>query len=600
MGKKYYVYVLMDSSKRGEYIFGEYKFDYEPFYIGKGCGDRIKNTIYDSSKFKSNKINKLRDSDIEIKSEKIYDCLSNEESISLEKKLIKLIGRRDLSMGTLVNVTDGGDGRINSNHSRETIDKISKNRTGKGIGWTHSEITLKKMSENQRGVGNGFYGMTHSLESKNKISIKNFGKNHSMYNKNHNTEIRNKIRMGRKNLSNDRLKEICQSFNKEVDLYSLDMTFIEKFKSVKEASIRTGINESIISKCCRGEIMNPTRYFFKYSNVCDKIKNNKYLINIGDSIPFGTKKKYTLIKRNKKSAIMVCNGSGEEVSIRYSDLRILTQKDSNDSDFAELYIFLRGHGNFKVDRKLKKIYNDNLIIYYNKLLNSSELFLDKMEIYNRYSDDKKTINIFEDQWRDKKDIIKSRLLNNLNKSNKIYARKCVIKEVPYKEKKDFIDSNHIQGDVRSRINIGLYYKDELVSIMTFGGLRKNLGQVSKEGSFELLRFCNKINMSIVGGASKLFKYFTRNYDVLEVISYADRSWSSGNLYQKLGFTISDNKIIPNYFYIIDGQRKNRFGYRKDILVSSGYDPKMTEVEIQHSRGYYRIFDTGSFKYIWKN
>jgi len=57
--------------------------------------------------------------------------------------------------------------------------------------------------------------------------------------------------------------------------------------------------------------------------------------------------------------------------------------------------------------------------------------------------------------------------------------------------------------------------------------------------------------------------------------------------------------LPSYFYIIDGVRKNRFGYRKDILVSAGFDINMTEVSIQHSRGYYRIFDCGSLKYEYK-
>lgn len=590
----------MDSSKSGNYVYGNYIFEYEPFYIGKGCGNRINNTLYDKSKFKLNKISKLNNTNIEIISKKISENLSNEDSIILEKKLINKIGRRDLNSGTLVNLTDGGDGRINSKHSIETKNKISRNRRGKGIGWVHSNNTLKKMSEKQSGNGNGFFGMTHSQVAKDNISMKNSGTGHPMYNKQHTEEVKNKIKEKRKNLCNNKLKEICQSFNKEVELYSLDMTFIKKFESVKAASIETNINESIISKCCRGDIIKPTRYFFKYSNKESKIKNNKYLINIGDSIPFGTKLNYKLIKRNKKSVIAIRSDNEEEVTLQYKNFPILEYKDTNDSDFVELYLFLSKYDKFKIDRESQKIYNEGLIIYYNKLLNSSELFLEKLEIFNRYSNEIKTINIFEDQWLDRKEVVKSRLLNLLNKSKRVYARKCVIKEVSYKEKKEFIDENHLQGDVRSRVNLGLYYEDELISIMTLGGLRKNLGQVSKEGSYELLRFCNKLNVSNIGGASKLFKYFINNYEVSNVISYADRSWSSGELYEKMNFTKSETKIIPNYFYIIDGTRKNRFGYRKDILVSAGFDKNMTEVAIQHSRGYYRIFDLGSYKYEWSS
>lgn len=141
--KKYYIYVLLDSSKPGEYIYGKYVFDFEPFYIGKGTGDRIKNTFYDKSIFKKSKIEKLKREDIKIISKKIIEDLSNDESLLLEKELISLIGRRDLNKGTLVNTTDGGDGRLNSKHSEETKNKISKNRKGKGIGWKHNEETKK-------------------------------------------------------------------------------------------------------------------------------------------------------------------------------------------------------------------------------------------------------------------------------------------------------------------------------------------------------------------------------------------------------------------------------------------------------------------------
>jgi len=66
MRKDYYVYVLMDSSKKGEYVYGDIKFNFEPFYIGKGKGDRINQTIYDKSPFKKNKINKLNELNIDI------------------------------------------------------------------------------------------------------------------------------------------------------------------------------------------------------------------------------------------------------------------------------------------------------------------------------------------------------------------------------------------------------------------------------------------------------------------------------------------------------------------------------------------------------
>ena len=207
------------------------------------------------------------------------------------------------------------------------------------------------------------------------------------------------------------------------------------------------------------------------------------------------------------------------------------------------------------------------------------------------------IHVFEDEWLYKQDIVKSRLSNILGLTpSKIYARKTEIREVSPKDSKLFLDTNHIQGNVNSSIKLGLYYNDELVSLMTFGALRKSMGGISKEGSYELFRFCNKLDTTVIGGADKLLKYFINTYKPIEIISYADRRWSQGGLYEKLGFThIHDSK--PNYWYIIGTNREYRFKYRKDVLVKEGFDPTKTEHQIMLDRGIHRIYDCGNKKYI---
>lgn len=211
----------------------------------------------------------------------------------------------------------------------------------------------------------------------------------------------------------------------------------------------------------------------------------------------------------------------------------------------------------------------------------------------------KLVQVFEDEWRDKKDIVKSRILNILGVSpEKIFGRKTNIREIDNKEAKSFLETNHIQGGINCKINIGLYYNEELVSVMSFGGLRKNLGSSSKEGVYEMYRFCNKLNTTVVGGASKLLKYFINEYNPKEIISYADRRWSQGELYEKLGFE-KVSETVPNYFYSKGMVRENRFNYRKDKLVSLGHDKSKTEKEIMSDLGYYRIYDCGSLKYSYK-
>jgi len=211
------------------------------------------------------------------------------------------------------------------------------------------------------------------------------------------------------------------------------------------------------------------------------------------------------------------------------------------------------------------------------------------------------IHIWEDDWLYRQEIVKSIILNKLGKNtNKIYARKCIIKEM-YDNKllRDFLNKNHIQGFVGSKVKIGLFYNDELVSLMTFGNRRIAMGKKStNKGEYELLRFCNKLNTNIVGGASRLFKYFINNYTPSEMTTYADRSFSQGKLYETLGFNYN-GKTEPNYYYIIDGIRHHRFNFRKDLLVKKGFDPNKSEHEIMIDRKIYRIYDSGNLKFIYK-
>ena len=213
----------------------------------------------------------------------------------------------------------------------------------------------------------------------------------------------------------------------------------------------------------------------------------------------------------------------------------------------------------------------------------------------------KLIHIFEDEWRDKRDICESRVKDILNIDiERIGARKCEIREINSRDERIFLNDNHIQGYTPSKYCYGLYYEGKLVSLMSFCNLRKNLGNNRKEGTYELLRYCNKIGTSVVGGASRLLKHFLRVKNPDTVLSYADRRWSSGNMYEKIGMTFSHN-TKPNYYYLLGGNRHNRFSFRKDILVKKyNCPPNMTEREFCLAQHWYRIYDCGSKAYIYKN
>ncbi len=208
------------------------------------------------------------------------------------------------------------------------------------------------------------------------------------------------------------------------------------------------------------------------------------------------------------------------------------------------------------------------------------------------------IYIWEDWWVRKKEIVKSMLSSILGTSTKkVYARNCQVREISNEEAKSFLHNNHIQGPSISKVRIGLFHNNELVSVMTFGALRKVLGAAAIDNHWEMMRFCSKLDMIIVGGASRLFHYFIKNYSPISVISYANRDWSNGGVYEKLGFKFIGT-TEPGYFYAKGKRRFNRAQFTKHKLVAQGADITKTESMIMKERGYMKIWDTGNLKYAW--
>jgi hypothetical protein len=133
--------------------------------------------------------------------------------------------------------------------------------------------------------------------------------------------------------------------------------------------------------------------------------------------------------------------------------------------------------------------------------------------------------------------------------------------------------------------------------MTFSKLRKAVGMNHKEGSYELARFCNEKNTAVIGGASKLFQHFIQNYKPKYVLSFANRDWSIGNLYEKLQMSFK-NYTTPGYFYVKSQYKYSRFAFTKHKLVEMGFDKNKSEHDIMTEQGYFRIWDCGNLKYEW--
>lgn len=249
---------------------------------------------------------------------------------------------------------------------------------------------------------------------------------------------------------------------------------------------------------------------------------------------------------------------------------------------------------------LKQIAIEHHGLYWHSEQNKSSRFYHKKKSELCQEKGIRLIQIFEDEWRDKKQIVKSRLKHICGLTKyKIYGRKCKIERITNNSlKKKFLDKYHIQGNDKSLVYYGLYYKNRLVSLMTFGPLRNALGNKTKqENVWELVRYCTISNFTVVGGAHKLLKHFLTIHKPLKIVTYADARWSVGNLYEQIGFK-KVGMTLPNYFYIVNNKRMHRFSFQKHTLKDKlkRYDPNLSEIENMKNNGYYRIWDCGHHKF----
>lgn len=211
------------------------------------------------------------------------------------------------------------------------------------------------------------------------------------------------------------------------------------------------------------------------------------------------------------------------------------------------------------------------------------------------------LTIFSDHIDHKPSIVETRLLAKLNLiPRSAHARNLIITDsLSRTELAAFLDANHIQGSRLGSVNLGAVDgSGKIHAVMTFGNLRRSLGRDKTPDSYEMYRFA--VEGNVPGVASRLFKRFLEIANPATVLSYSDRCWGEGRLYQQLGFSL-ESSTQPNYWYTKDFlSRTHRFGFTKHSLVQKGYDPNLTEREIMQSLGYDKVFDCGSNRYVWTN
>lgn len=189
------------------------------------------------------------------------------------------------------------------------------------------------------------------------------------------------------------------------------------------------------------------------------------------------------------------------------------------------------------------------------------------------------------------------------KFNRIYARDCYVVPMRYDEAKEFFDRTHIMGFCKANIYLGLKYKGNIVSAMSFGHPRAK----QRNCDYEIIRFSSELNTVVVGASSKLFKYFVSKFNPRRVISYCDIRFASADpmetVYPKLGFKYVDT-TSPNYRYLnpMWNTTYSRQHFQKHKLpkLLSNFDPNLSEYENMRNNGYIRLYDCGNYVFIWTN
>jgi hypothetical protein len=211
------------------------------------------------------------------------------------------------------------------------------------------------------------------------------------------------------------------------------------------------------------------------------------------------------------------------------------------------------------------------------------------------------LTFFEHEITEKYEIVESMILNKMGKSKKVYARKLNIVKLTNSEKNIFFSKNHISGDSASSINYGLCDETGII----FAAISFSKSRFSKSEDYEIVRFANLLNHTVIGGFSKLFKYSVNNHKINSCVSYADKRFSySGNVYEMNNFRFAQH-TSPSYFYFKSDWKEtykflSRYQAQKHKLhkILPIFCNELSEYENMKNNGWHRIWDCGNYKFVW--
>lgn len=306
-------------------------------------------------------------------------------------------------------------------------------------------------------------------------------------------------------------------------------------------------------------------------------------------------KNYTVNELSNKLGVS-CSHVGKYISRhhlhKYIDIYTSRFEEELKSIFPQFYKTKSVIPPYEID-----LYNDDIRVgiefngnYWHSDINKERLYHQKK---SKYAEERGVFlyHIFEYEWTTKRSIVIANINNLLGNNTKIYGRNCDIRQIDTKLCNEFLNNNHLQGKDNSSVRLGLFYDNKLVSVMTFCKPRFN-----KQYQWELSRYCSLADVTVIGGSSKLFKWFITQYSPSNIVSYSDIGKTRGNMYSMLGFTLQSISS-PNYVWFKGDNLLTRYQCQKHKLTEF-YNLGSTETEIMENRGYIRIYDCGNKVWAW--
>ena len=480
----------------------------------------------------------------------------------------------------------GVDNPMKSDLIKENSKKTNLEKWGTEFVLSNNEIREKIKSTNIKKYGYETASKNNLIKEKIILTnIKRWGGKSPMCNQNIKDKSKNTL-FKNYGVNNPLKSEEIKDRLKKTNLSRLGVEYPTQSDKVKEKIKNSNLNNWGTIHVWQSDLfrMKNTKIGSELGYIMYKGDNiSKFLCENGHEFEINTDNYFS----RKRQELPICT-----ICYPISDVRSISEniiydfiKEIYDGEIIQSY-----RDKYEIDIYLPQLgvgFEYNGLYWHSEENKHKRYHLDKTEYFELKGI--RIIHIWEDDWNINSDIIKSQIKNIIGLSKKVYARNTTIKVInSVKIVRDFLNQNHIQGYAPSVLKFGLYYNNDLISVMTFDHFegRKKMN----DDEWNLNRFCTKKEMVVIGGASKLFNFFLKEISPKRIISYSDRDWSIGNLYNKLGFNLI-SKSEPDYKYVINNKRVHKSNMKKSKI-----EYKITESEYFKSKNIYRIWDCGKLKF----